>query len=174
MKSVSLRFRRLGNHNAYGLYYPFYRCIAVELSHPASFVHEFGHMLDFSHGMLSDCLKSNEFTAVYKRYVKLFDEKLSKDEAMMTKYRLGGKKSKYNYYTKETEVFARSFEMYIGDTLKLENTIVRSAEDFAEDTFAYHPEDELYMELVREFFEGLPCMADLVAKVSDGAELNIA
>ena len=62
LKTVSVRFRRLGNHKAYGLYYPAYRCICVEISHPNSFVHEFGHMLDYLNGSISNRLVNQSFS----------------------------------------------------------------------------------------------------------------
>ena len=173
LKGVSLRFRRLGNHKANGLYYPFYRCIAVELSHPSSFVHEFGHMLDYTQGGLSNCLNSRAFSKVYEKYVELFDEKLDLAEATAF-YKKGGKKSKYNYYTEETEVFARSFEVYITKVLQLDNTIVRNAEEYGENPNVYHMENEEYMELVVDYFDNLPCMADLVAWVRDRDDVNVA
>lgn len=172
LKEVSLRFRRLGNHKAYGLYFSFCKCIAVELTHPSSFVHEFGHMLDFTHGMVSNRLNSKEFDAVYKSYVTLLDKKLGNHPEMLKKYKSGGKKSKYNYYTEETEVFARSFEVYITDALGLENTIIKDFEQYQENPYVYHMDNEEYMECVRGFFSSLPFMQDVVNAVKENSNNN--
>ena len=114
LKSVSLRFRRLGNHKASGLYYPFYKCICVDIKQPSSFVHEFGHMLDYLNGNLSDCMRSEAFAGLCSLYKGLIDEKLKREENARFAEIFAGK-SKYNkdYYTDEREVFARCFEMYI-------------------------------------------------------------
>lgn len=172
IKNVSLRFRRLGNHNANGLYYPAYRCIAVELSHPESFIHEFGHMLDYSHGMVSNRLNSTKFDKVYSLYVKLLDKKLG-DATLLGKWRSGGKKSKYSYYTEETEVFARSFEVYITAKLGIRNSITRNEEQYQENPYVYHLEDEEYMDAVKKFFEDLSFMKDVVENKENNDEANM-
>lgn len=171
LKSISIRFRRLGHRKAYGIYFIFYRCIAIELSHPSNFMHEFGHMLDCAQGELSNCLNSRDFEKVYKMYVDLFDKKLEESgEAVIEYYKKGGKKSKYNYYTAEKEVFARSFEVYISDVLHLSNTIIKSQEEFEKNPLVYHMEDEEYMQLVRDYFSQLPCMSDLVSYIYDDSD----
>ncbi len=167
LKSVSLRFRRLGNHRASGLYYSFYRCICVEIQCPSSFVHEFGHMLDFLHGKLSNRLRSREFDRVYQRYVSLLEKKIrgcAKDDKRVL-YLTRNKK--LDYYKKETEVFARCFEMYIHEKLGLENTICLNSEEFG--TFdggkaelVYHIKDEDFMKEVVSYFDALEIMKGVV------------
>ena len=44
---VSLRFRKLGNHKASGLYYYTLKCLCVDVRFPGSFVHEVGHAIDY-------------------------------------------------------------------------------------------------------------------------------
>lgn len=171
LKSISIRFRRLGHYKACGVYFSFYRCIAIDLSHPSSFVHEFGHMLDYTQGGLSNCLNSRDFEKVYKMYVDLIDKKLEESgEAAVAHYKKGGKKSKYNYYTRETEVFANSFEVYISDVLHLSNTIIESPEEYEKNPLVYHMENEEYMQLVRDYFSQLPCMSDLVSYIYDDSD----
>lgn len=169
LKGVSLRFRRLGNHRANGLYYPAYRCIAVELSHPSSFVHEFGHMLDYTNGMLSNTLRSQEFKKVYDEYVSLLDRKLGADDGAKALFQKGGKSSKYNYYTKETEVFARCFELYISASLKMDNTIMRSEDDYKEDKYVYHADDKSFVEIVVKYFDSLPVMEKVLKEANNTA-----
>lgn len=174
LNDVSLRFRRLGNHKANGLYYPQYRCIAVELSHPSSFVHEFGHMLDHQNGNISNTLNSLAFASVYQKYVELFDEKLERVPEQRERYRSGGKKSKYAYYTKETEVFARCFEMYITSVLNLDNSIIKSREEYEESVFVYHLENTAFMGIVKDFFHELSFMQDLISVVENSNTETVA
>lgn len=43
-KDTALRFRKLGNHKAAGLYFPFLRCLCVDVRYPSSMVHEVFHI----------------------------------------------------------------------------------------------------------------------------------
>ena len=45
-KGNSIRFRKLGNHKAIGLYYPLIQCLCVDLRNTTSFIHELGHLID--------------------------------------------------------------------------------------------------------------------------------
>ena len=173
VSSVTLRFRRLGNHKAAGLYYPAYRCIAVELDEPWAFTHEFGHMLDYLHGSVSDTTRNSSFKAVYDCYVELFDKKLSQDHALHDRLHKGGQKSKYNYFTRETEVFARSFEVFMSSKLNLDNTILQGIE-FYFDKPEYHPENIRYMKLVEEFFTSLPFMEDVISNLETNGQSETA
>lgn len=174
LKTVSVRFRRLGNHKAYGLYYPAYRCICVEISHPNSFVHEFGHMLDYLNGSISNRLVNQSFSELYERYVHLFDQALSDNPYLKKKYQAGGKASKYNYYLRETEVFARSFEMYVSACINFSNTILRSKEEYMENELIYPYDDDIYMELLFKFFDGLDIMYYLKSQREKNENVSVA
>ena len=52
-KKNVIRFRRLGNHKAAGLYYPKLKCLCVDVNNPWSTIHEFGHLIDYEYGMMS-------------------------------------------------------------------------------------------------------------------------
>lgn len=173
LKTVSVRFRRLGNHKKYGMYYPAYRCICVEIAHPNSFVHEFGHMLDYLNGNISNRLVNQNFSKLYERYVHLFDQALSDNPYLKKKYQAGGKASKYNYYLKETEVFARSFEIYVSECINFSNTILRSREEYMEDKLIY-PHDDVYMELLFKFFDELDIMYYLKSQREKNENVSVA
>ncbi len=169
LKEISLRFRRLGNYRAGGLYVPDYKCICISLVQPSSFVHEFGHMLDFTSGKLSDRMRNEAFSVLYAAYKACLDKKLTEKpeeaEALFKK----SKKYNYDYYIKETEVFARCFEMYIYTKLGLENTISKSKEQFAQGNsspFVYHLEDEAFLEKVVGYFDALDICKDVVDKAA--------
>ncbi|MCR5837009.1 MAG: hypothetical protein K6G88_10930 [Lachnospiraceae bacterium] len=136
-KNVELRFRRLGNHKAAGLYYPFFNCICIDINNPGSFVHEYGHMLDYTNGNASEKAEFYSLRELYcdamKRAVKEQDIKL---------------KGKYNmdYYSTPTEVFARCFELYMFYCRKMSNNILKDIDGFA------YPNDELFLKHVDKYF----------------------
>lgn len=100
---VSLRFRKLGNHKASGLYYFFLKCLCVDVRCPSSFAHEMFHMIDYENGNLS---RKAGFYYVSELYKRAFEEEVQKDSVLSKQ--LGGK-TKYNreYYLQSSEIFAR-------------------------------------------------------------------
>ena len=135
----AIRFRKLGNHNAAGLYYPGVKCLCVDYRHPYSFVHEFGHLIDYECGSLS-------LEGGFYRVKRLYQEWLSKYESTFNK------KSKYNlkYFLKPTEIFARSFEVYCKVVLGIENDLL--PDKFEE---AVYPSDQQYIKEVTAYFNSL-------------------
>ena len=143
--SISIRFRKLGNYKAAGLYYPSLGCLCVDFRHPSSLVHEYGHCIDYTVGGEKQLSELSEFYGVYSEYRKNFRRELS----------ISGKKlkGKYNedYYLQKTEVFARCMEMYVTRTLKVNNSICKPEDEFS---FAY-PESESMMAKINEYFARL-------------------
>lgn len=110
-----LRLRKLGNHKALGLYFPGLNTIAVDFrsskdTHVVggagvqSFIHEYGHYLDYNYGKDSLSL-SKDFQPILKAYQEEIIKEDYQDIQTNTKYGL-------DYYTTPTEVFARAFELY--------------------------------------------------------------
>lgn len=155
LKLISLRFRRLGKSRASGLYYPFYKCLCIDIHSPGSFVHEFGHMLDYENGNLSD-LRHKEFKPIYDQYVYQLEETCRQEETLYKKLHSS---CKYNisYFKKEKEVFARCFEIFIASYVKLDNSLIK---DMEKKTFAY-PQEKKFVRKVCDYFLNLPCMAGL-------------
>lgn len=143
---VSLRFRKLGNHKASGLYYYIMKCLCVDVRSPGSMVHEVGHMIDYHMNHIS--IKFS-FQSVYDRYEFLLKEYLKKADKKQADVLKG--KSKYNldYYLQPTEVFARCFEMYVVKIRGIDNSLCRPDGGFA------YPEDEKLMELIKIFYDGI-------------------
>lgn len=142
-ESVSLRFRRLGNHKASGLYYPGIKCLCVSSVEPSAFVHEYGHMIDSLYGDLS---QQAEFANVYGAY-----------ESILRKLPAGSfSKGKYNlqYYLEPTEVFARSFEIYFKCIRGYDNALIGQC------TSAVYPKASEYLGYVEAYFD------ELIAKQS--------
>lgn len=139
---VSLRFRKLGNHNASGLYYSTYRCMCVDVRDTTSMVHEFFHMIDDGtlSGVSMDYLSlKGDFEKIRNRYGFLIEGVNF------------NKSSKYNkdYYKTPTEIFARCAEMYVYRVLGVNNSFVEECSGFA------YPEDEELMNLITDYFDQL-------------------
>ncbi|WP_447382607.1 LPD1 domain-containing protein [Enterococcus faecalis] len=109
-----LRLRKLGNHKALGMYVPGNHTIAIDFRDTSdaiegigiqSFVHEYGHALDYSQGNGQLLSMEKEFKEIVTRY----RDNLSLYAA--TTY--VGKKA--GYYGAPTEVFARAFELYLSE-----------------------------------------------------------
>ncbi len=140
---VSLRFRKLGNHKATGLYYPALKCLCVDIRSPASMAHEIGHMIDYHCGHIS---AKYCFFPIHDRYRRLLDDFILKEGNSQLK-----SKTKYNcaYYLQTTEVFARCFEIYLTRICKADNSLVNPRFDFA------YPEDTKLEQMIGDFFSRL-------------------
>ena len=100
--SPELKFRKLGKHKATGLYYPKFNIIAVDVRDTTSFIHEFGHYLDFKYqGGEEECSLQEDFADILTSY----QDTLPKENI------------KYAYFTIPTEVFARGFELWVFETI---------------------------------------------------------
>lgn len=97
-----LRVRYLGRHRASGVFFPHANTIAVDVRDSGSYVHEYGHYLDF-------VAKSNASLAPeFREVVGTYRRNLVVPESMS---------SKKEYYGTPTEVFARGFELYARERL---------------------------------------------------------
>jgi len=128
-KLPELRLRKLGNHKALGLYVPNKNTIAIDFRDTndeiggvgiQSFVHEYGHALDYGTDNGRLLSMRDDFKPIVTRY----RENLS----------LNGKGSyvaeKAGYYTAPTEVFARAFELYVNEA-GLNSIFLKSKETYA-------------------------------------------
>lgn len=100
----SLRFRKLGNHKANGLYSHTGNILIVD--NLGSFLHEYGHYLDYyyTNEILS---KQPPFKHIVNRYTKLY-----------------GNSYKKEYYTTPQEIFARGFEHYLRNEIGLKSNFL--------------------------------------------------
>lgn len=115
-EEVSLRFRKLGQHKAGGLYYPTVKCMCVDVRQPSSFSHEMFHMLDYENG---DVSRAWDFQTIKDLYKTEF-ERLQKEQHIT----LQGKYDK-SYYFQSTEIFARCGEMYLTQICGIDNSLVK-------------------------------------------------
>ena len=142
---ASIRFRKLGRHHASGLYSPAYQCVCIDVRSPSSYVHEFLHMYDHFHGMLSE---GYDFKEIRLQYEACLQEYLSDCEDPDLKARLNGN-SKYNldYYFVPTEVFARCGELYFTRFRGVDNSLLRFERGFD------YPENEKLLELIKKYYD---------------------
>ena len=142
----AIRFRKLGNHKALGLYYPSVKCLCVDIHSPESLVHEYGHLIDYTMGGLSD---EKDFRMVKAAYVDYLHAQMEENSAV--KAVMKGK-TKYNltYYSRSTEVFARCFELYVSKVLEVNNSIV--PQSFNESVY---PQTDEFLKLVADYFNAL-------------------
>lgn len=147
LDGYSLRFRLLGKHHAVGLYFPFHRCLCVDVREPSSMAHELLHLLDFKLGCKS---KGVSFQGIRQRYEVLVEMEVKKSPDLLSRWN-GGSKYNKKYYLEPTEVFARCGELYLTRVLNLQNSCVskESATGFA------YPENETFLGKVTEYFDEL-------------------
>ncbi|MGL9969191.1 LPD1 domain-containing protein [Enterococcus sp. DIV1420a] len=109
-----LRLRKLGNHNALGLYVPSKHTIAVDFRDATdeiggvgiqSFIHEYGHALDYGINDGKLLSMADDFKPIVSRYRENIQFQAAKSYV--------GKKA--GYYGAPTEVFARAFELYVSE-----------------------------------------------------------
>lgn len=134
-----LRFRKLGKHKAYGLYSPFSNIIAVDVRMTNSFVHEYGHYLDFKYqkNVISSSLPFAPFVKMYRENLKTLNE-----TSCVNKKRL-------DYFNIPTEIFARGFELWVHANIVSSSSVIQQSdcynnnieykafEGFKESLFAY-------------------------------------
>lgn len=108
--SPELKFRKLGKHKATGLYHPMFNIIAVDVRYTTSFIHEFGHYLDFTYqGGEEECSLQDDFADILASY----QDTLPKDI------------SKRAYFKTPTEVFARGFELWVFETIISDSPLLK-------------------------------------------------
>lgn len=134
-----LRFRKLGKHKAYGLYSPFLNIIAVDVRKTSSFIHEYGHYLDFKYqkDVISNSLPFTPFITMYRENLKALNEIHPVSKKMI------------EYFNIPTEIFARGFELWVHATIVSDSSVVKESdlynnkieykafEGFKESLFAY-------------------------------------
>jgi len=139
----AVRFRKLGQHHAAGLYYPQVKCLCVDIHEPHSMIHELGHLIDYQMGSLSSC---SEFTPIYQAARIYLNGCLAAGGDVAKRLK---SKTKYNmkYFMTPTEVFARSFELYAAYVLEEKSSLLASEYGGVYDT------SEENLVLIKSYFE---------------------
>ena len=141
VKKAELRIRKLGKHKALGLYYPGLICLCVDITSPSSFMHEFAHHLDYTASSYPLSL-SNEFRTVIREYTKRYDSQIDEDTYL---------KRKRNYFLTPTEIFARTFEMYLVEK-GVETSFLKDKKDMKINN-GYPKADKKFMNIIISYFD---------------------
>ena len=153
-----LKFRKLGKHKATGLYAPFLNILAVDVRNTESFIHEYGHYLDYKHGDKageSYSLDDNfeHIITAYSNNFKIISKK--KEDDLLTRLMKASKESipsvvsleekrlsselellnqtekMFDYFTTPTEIFARGFELWVFETITSNSSLLKSKEEYS-------------------------------------------
>lgn len=143
----ALRFRKLGNYKATGLYFPNLHCLCVDIRCPSSMAHEYFHMLDYKNGSLSRKYSFEKCEQLYTKALKKRIENMEDGSAL--KIQLTGN-SKYNadYFLEPTEIFARCGEIYLMRILEISSSLCKVEK---REMFAYPDTEELNAEIQKYF-----------------------
>lgn len=101
---IFFKVRYLGKHKSTGIFFPLENILAVDVNDGTSLVHEFGHYVDLK--LLNSFSTSIEFMKLVRIYSSNYE---------------GVKKE---YFTTPTEVFARCFEMYWAEKIKIGEGVI--------------------------------------------------
>ncbi|WP_121616858.1 LPD1 domain-containing protein [Virgibacillus halodenitrificans] len=151
-KDHSFRIKKLGKHRAAGIYYPEpVRATIFDLDYPDSYVHELGHQIDYVLGkevMLSETIRFKRVAELYKKEVNKTVDEMSDDNEFKTVWK---GKSKFNssYYLQPTEIFARSFELYLWNK-GIETSFLKKEYDGP-----VYPKSEDFLNVAQNYFEEL-------------------
>lgn len=140
----SLKFRKLGKHKATGLYVPLLNIVAVDVRYTNSFIHEYGHYLDFCLGSYVDQLSTKkEFESILDGYINGLGSMVLPEGF------------KYDYFTTPTEVFARAFELWVHNKVDGTTVLTKKDKDYHEQVeYAAFSKFNL-LEAVYTYFENL-------------------
>lgn len=117
----ALKFRKLGKHRASGLYVPGESILAVDVRATTSFIHEYGHYLDY-------CLLNSDeqlsLLEAFQHIVKAYKLNLKSvaDEKVI---------AKWDYYITPTEIFARAFELWFVRQINSSTCLTKREEEYA-------------------------------------------
>lgn len=114
-----LRFKKLGKHNANGLYYPDRLNILVDIRKVHAFTHEVGHYIDYEWETGHRRSEEPEFVPLYEEYCQLITEAVEAYPPTHPSRKNWNKGNKYNreYYLRKKEAFARMFEIFVSEVV---------------------------------------------------------
>ena len=139
---VELRFRKLGNYKATGLWFPYMNNLCVDIRDVSSFVHEYGHAIDYLLARNKGSQLSLEVDFVDIR-TKVFKEY----QAM--------KLDKLGYYGTPTEIFARAFEVYVYNKAYISSLLQLSKDKDLVKAYAPFADEQFYLDMIEPYFDKL-------------------
>lgn len=148
----ALRFRRLGKQQATGVYYPSFNATVLDLDSPDSYAHELGHQLDYTLAKkATTCSGELLFRPILDTYKHLTAKAITAlgPEDPFRKQWEGSGKYNRSYYLQSTEIFARSFELYLQEK-GIVSLLLRTKR-----TCPVYPKDAHYLEQIKQYFDAL-------------------
>lgn len=148
------KIRRLGKHRAKGLFFPLVNVLAIDVNHPDAFIHEFWHMIDYYHmhnrdGFSGRRLSSEpNFASIVETYREVVSKDMESQPSEVKEQFFGSSKYNKDYYFENTEIFARTAEIYFAKHLNL-SSLVSDKES------VFYPDDENLNMLIDAYFEDL-------------------
>lgn len=151
-----LKLRKLGKHKATGLYAPFLNILAVDVRNTESFIHEYGHYLDYKHGGKENYSLRDDFEHIitsYSNNFKIISKK--KEDDLLTRLMKASKdpipsvvsleekrlsselelvkqtEKMFDYFTTPTEIFARGFELWVFETITSNSSLLKNREEYS-------------------------------------------
>lgn len=151
-KDHSLRFRRLGNHKAAGLYFPAMKAVCVDIKQPSSMIHEVMHMIDYTSLTSTNLSSMYNFRSIIERYREVTDKKIDKLPDSNSYKEIWNGKTKYNksYFHSAKEIFARCGEIYIEKILGIETSLIDTSP-----LEIYPSDDDFLVELIKKYYESI-------------------
>lgn len=188
-----LRFRKLGNHHATGLFVPFNNTLAVDFRsyeskseyRPSgvgieSFIHEYGHFLDYNanDSELSKDGQTRQYANRFKHILSMQDD--FKEILHQTQHEIqnrvanGLKMSSHfvNYYTTPTEVYARAFEVYSSE-VGLQNSLLKDKSEYKDSLIYSFFTDDTRKKIVNYFDNKFPNYRQCVQEYNQTLEERI-
>ena len=121
---VELKFRKLGCHRAEGLYYPDHRVLALDLRHPRSFAHEFGHLIDYRAAERTPKGKAPSEEEAFFPFRRLLLERMKRDGQDDPRLFERSGRISWRYFSSPRECFARLFEQLAAEVLPRGTSVV--------------------------------------------------
>ena len=134
-RNPELRIRKLGRHNARGLFSPHRNAVAVDVRTSEAYIHEMGHYYDHVVGQSASL--QQDFRSISRDYAAALKEPDSK---------------RRQYLNTPTEQLARGFEVYAVERLGINNRLVRP-EKFDDPDYAPFTQNPELKQRIFAFFD---------------------
>ena len=134
-RNPELRIRKLGRHNARGLFSPHRNAVAVDVRTSEAYIHEMGHYYDHVVGQSASL--QQDFRSISRGYAAALEEPDSK---------------RRQYLNTPTEQLARGFEVYAVERLGINNRLVRP-EKFDDPDYAPFTQNPELKQRIFAFFD---------------------
>lgn len=143
-EKVDLRFRNLKGKG--GVFYDWLNTIVIDLEYFNSFIHEYGHYVDYKHSK-ERYSSRKEFLHIASNYKEAYLKELEKEEDFFTRALY---KQKKDYYVDEVEVFARAFELWVSNTIMSDTPLLKTVDAYKKE-FPYRIFDGFLEEVLCYF-----------------------